>query len=336
MILEINDLAILILGFVLIIVIFSMIKIVPQGYNYTVERLGRFDRALNPGLNIIWPFIERIGARMNMMEQVLDVPTQEIITKDNATCSVDGVTFFQVLNAPKAAYEVSGLENAILNITMTNLRTVMGSMNLDELLSKRDEINTRILRVVDDAVAPWGIKMTRIEVKDINPPADLVDAMGRQMKAERQKRAQILDAEGDRQAAIARAEGQKQAQILEAQGTREAAFLEAEAREREAQAEAEATRAVSEAISKGNSQAINYFVAQKYTEALKEIGSAPNQKLIMLPMEATSLIGSLAGITEIAKETCGGDGGDGSGSGDSGGKSNTAAPRSTARVPKTG
>ena len=334
MILEISDLAILILGFVLIIIIFSMIKIVPQGFNYTVERLGRFDRALSPGLNIIWPFIERIGAKMNMMEQVLDVPTQEIITKDNATCSVDGVTFFQVLDAPKAAYEVSGLENAILNITMTNLRTVMGSMNLDELLSKRDEINTRILRVVDDAVAPWGIKMTRIEVKDINPPADLVDAMGRQMKAERQKRAQILDAEGDRQAAIARAEGQKQAQILEAQGTREAAFLEAEAREREAQAEAEATRAVSEAISKGNSQAINYFVAQKYTEALKEIGAAPNQKLIMLPMEATSLIGSLAGITEIAKETFGGGG---SGGGDGGGnKSTPSAQRSTARVPKSG
>lgn len=333
MILEISDLAILILGFVLIIIIFSMIKIVPQGFNYTVERLGRFDRALSPGLNIIWPFIERIGAKMNMMEQVLDVPTQEIITKDNATCSVDGVTFFQVLDAPKAAYEVSGLENAILNITMTNLRTVMGSMNLDELLSKRDEINTRILRVVDDAVAPWGIKMTRIEVKDINPPADLVDAMGRQMKAERQKRAQILDAEGDRQAAIARAEGQKQAQILEAQGTREAAFLEAEAREREAQAEAEATRAVSEAISKGNSQAINYFVAQKYTEALKEIGAAPNQKLIMLPMEATSLIGSLAGITEIAKETFGGEGGSGDGGGN---KSSPSAPRSTARVPKSG
>ena len=263
------------------------------------------------------------------MEQVLDVPTQEILTKDNATCSVDGVTFFQVLDAPKAAYEVSGLENAILNITMTNLRTVMGSMNLDELLSKRDEINTRILRVVDDAVAPWGIKMTRIEVKDINPPADLVDAMGRQMKAERQKRAQILDAEGDRQAAIARAEGQKQAQILEAQGTREAAFLEAEAREREAQAEAEATRAVSEAIAKGNSQAINYFVAQKYTEALKEIGAAPNQKLIMLPMEATSLIGSLAGITEIAKETFGGEGGGGS-------ADKPSAPRSAARVPKSG
>ena len=307
MVLPISDLAVLVLGFLLILVLVSMIKIVPQGYNYTVERLGRFERALNPGLNIIWPFIERIGSKMNMMEQVLDVPTQEIITKDNATCSVDGVTFFQVLDAPKAAYEVSGLENAILNITMTNLRTVMGSMNLDELLSKRDEINTRILRVVDDAVAPWGIKMTRIEVKDINPPADLVDAMGRQMKAERQKRAQILEAEGDREAAIARAEGQKQAQILEAEGTKAAAFLEAEAREREAQAEAEATKAVSEAIASGNSQAINYFVAQKYTEALQSIGTSPNQKLVMLPMEATSLIGSLAGIAEIAKDTFGDD-----------------------------
>ncbi len=315
MVLPISDIAVIILGFLLIIILMSMIKIVPQGFNYTVERFGRFDRALNPGLNIIWPFIEKIGSKMNMMEQVLDVPTQEIITKDNATCSVDGVTFFQVLDAPKAAYEVSGLENAILNITMTNLRTVMGSMNLDELLSKRDEINTRILHVVDDAVAPWGIKMTRIEVKDINPPADLVDAMGRQMKAERQKRAQILEAEGDRAAAIARAEGQKQSQILEAEGTKAAAFLEAEAREREAQAEAEATRAVSEAISSGNSQAINYFVAQKYTEALQSIGTAPNQKLIILPMEATAMIGSLAGIAEIAKDTFGDGGGDDGGNG---------------------
>jgi len=321
MILPISDLAVLVLGFLLILVLVSMIKIVPQGFNYTVERFGRFERALNPGLNIIWPFIERIGSKMNMMEQVLDVPTQEIITKDNATCSVDGITFFQVLDAPKAAYEVSGLENAILNITMTNLRTVMGSMNLDELLSKRDEINTRILHVVDDAVAPWGIKMTRIEVKDINPPADLVDAMGRQMKAERQKRAQILEAEGDREAAIARAEGQKQAQILEAEGTRASAFLEAEAREREAQAEAEATRAVSDAISSGNSQAINYFVAQKYTEALKSIGTSPNQKLVILPMEATALIGSLAGIAEIAKDTFGDDDGG-------------AAPKSQSGVPK--
>ncbi len=304
---SISDFAILGLGALLVIVILSMIKMVPQGFNYTVERFGRFDRTLMPGLNLIWPFVERVGYKMNMMEQVLDVPTQEIITKDNATCSVDGVTFFQVLDAPKAAYEVSGLQNAILNITMTNLRTVMGSMDLDELLSKRDEINTRILHVVDDAVAPWGIKMTRIEIKDINPPQDLVDAMGRQMKAEREKRAQVLEAEGERQAAILRAEGAKQSQILEAEGLREAAFRESEAREREAQAEAEATRVVSEAIGSGNSQAINYFVAQKYTEALQTIGSAPNQKVVMIPMEATSLIGSLGGIGEIAKDVFGGD-----------------------------
>ncbi|MEM8750344.1 MAG: SPFH domain-containing protein [Pseudomonadota bacterium] len=302
MFLQISDIAILVLGVVLVVGILSMIKMVPQGYNYTVERLGRYDRTITPGLSLIWPFVERIGAKLNMMEQVLDVPTQEVITKDNATCSVDGVTFFQVLNASKAAYEVSGLENAILNLTMTNLRTVMGSMDLDELLSKRDEINTRILRVVDDAVAPWGIKMTRIEIKDINPPTDLVDAMARQMKAEREKRAQILEAEGERQAAILRAEGEKQSQILEAEGLREAAFRESEAREREAQAEAEATRVVSKAIGEGNSQAINYFVAQRYTEALREIGSAENQKVIMMPMEATSLIGSLGGIGEIAKE----------------------------------
>lgn len=306
--LQMSDFGILLLGVLLVIILISMVKIVPQGFNFTVERLGRYDRTLTPGLSLLWPFFERIGSRMNMMEQVLDVPTQEVITKDNATCAVDGVTFFQVLDASKASYEVSGLENAILNITMTNLRTVMGSMNLDELLSKRDEINTRILQVVDDAVAPWGIKMTRIEIKDINPPADLVDAMGRQMKAERQKRAQILEAEGDRQAAITRAEGHKQAQILEAEGTREAAFREAEARERAAQAEAEATRMVSEAIGSGNSQAINYFVAQGYTDAMKTIGSAPNQKVIMMPMEASALIGSLGGIGEIAKEVFGGNG----------------------------
>lgn len=321
MFLNIADIAILGLGFLLIITLLSMIKIVPQGFNYTVERLGRFDRTLTPGLNLLWPFVERIGSKMNMMEQVLDVPTQEVITKDNATCSVDGVTFYQVLDAPKAAYEVSGLNNAILNITMTNLRTVMGSMTLDELLSKRDEINTRILHVVDDAVAPWGIKMTRIEIKDINPPSDLVEAMGRQMKAERLKRASILEAEGERQAAILKAQGAKESQILEAEGMKEAAFRESEARERQAQAEAEATRVVSDAIGKGNSQAINYFVAQKYTEAMQTIGSAPNQKVIMLPMEATALIGSLGGIGEIAKEVFG--------TGDSDGKK--PAPRAVKR-----
>lgn len=321
MMFSIGDIAILVLGVLLVVVILSMIRMVPQGYNYTVERFGRYDRTLLPGLNLLWPFVDQIGHKMNMMEQVLDVPTQEVITKDNATCAVDGVTFFQVLDAAKAAYEITGLENAIQNITMTNLRTVMGSMDLDELLSKRDEINTRILHVVDDAVAPWGVKMTRIEIKDIEPPADLVEAMGRQMKAERVKRAQILEAEGAKQSAVLRAEGEKEAQILEAEGMKEAAFREAEAREREAQAEAEATRVVSEAIGAGNSQAINYFVAQKYTEALQTIGSAPNQKVIMMPMEATSLIGSLGGIGEIAKDVFG-DGGD-------------DKPRQTGRVPRT-
>ncbi|MDD9910426.1 MAG: SPFH/Band 7/PHB domain protein [Ahrensia sp.] len=307
MIVSIGDVAIILVGVLFVIAILSTVKMIPQGFNYTVERFGRYDRTLYPGLNLLWPFIERVGHKMNMMEQVLDVPTQEVITKDNATCAVDGVTFFQVLDASKAAYEITGLEHAIQNITMTNLRTVMGSMDLDELLSKRDEINTRILHVVDDAVAPWGVKMTRIEIKDIEPPADLVQAMGQQMKAERVKRAQILEAEGEKRAAVLRAEGEKEAQILEAEGMKEAAFREAEAREREAQAEAKATQVVSEAIGSGNSQAINYFVAQKYTEALQSIGAAPNQKVIMLPMEATSLIGSLGGIGEIAKDVFGSD-----------------------------
>lgn len=289
----------------LVLVLFAGVKQVPQGYNWTTERFGRFTRTLKPGLNLIVPFIDRIGSKINMMEQVLDVPTQEVITRDNATVSVDGVTFYQVLDAARAAYEVRGLENAILNLTMTNIRTVMGSMDLDMLLSHRDEINDRLLHVVDAAAAPWGIKITRIEIKDIIPPADLVNAMGRQMKAEREKRAVILDAEGQRQSEILKAEGQKQSLILEAEGRREAAFRDAEGRERSAEAEAKATDMVSKAISSGNVQAINYFVAQRYTQALEKLAGAPNQKVLMLPVEAASLIGSLAGIGEIAKATFG-------------------------------
>jgi regulator of protease activity HflC (stomatin/prohibitin superfamily) len=303
------DIALGVLAFLVILVIFAGVKQIPQGYNYTIERFGRYTKTLKPGLNLIVPFVDRVGAKLNMMEQVLDVPTQEVITKDNATISADGVTFFQILDAARAAYEVRDLERATLNLTMTNIRTVMGSMDLDELLSKRDEINERLLRVVDEAVAPWGMKITRIEIKDINPPSDLVDAMGRQMKAERDKRANILEAEGFRQAEILKAEGEKQSQILQAEGEKEAAFREAEARERLAQAEAEATRMVSDAIATGDAQAINYFVAQKYTEALTQIASAPNQKIIMMPLEASSLIGSLGGIGSIAKDVFGGDDG---------------------------
>jgi regulator of protease activity HflC (stomatin/prohibitin superfamily) len=285
-----------------VLLVFMSVKPVPQGMEYTVERFGKYTNTLTPGLNIIMPIIDRIGKKMIMMEQVMDVPSQEVITKDNAMVTVDGVVFYQVMDAAKAAYEVSKLDWAILNLVMTNIRTVMGSMDLDELLSRRDDINARLLMVVDDATTPWGIKATRIEIKDIAPPKDLVEAMGRQMKAERLKRASILEAEGLRQSEILRAEGAQQAAILEAEGRKEASFRDADARERLAQAEARATLMVSEAISKGDIQAINYFVAQKYIEALKDIASAENSKLIFMPLESSSVIGALGGITELAKE----------------------------------
>ena len=283
------------------VILFLGVKSVPQGNEWTVERFGKYTRSLRPGLNLIVPVVDQRGQKLNMMEQVLDVPTQEIITKDNAMVSVDGVVFYQVLDSAKAAYEVNNLQYATLNLTMTNIRTVMGSMDLDELLSKRDEINARLLTVVDEATTPWGVKVTRIEIKDISPPTDLVESMARQMKAERDKRAVILVAEGQRQSEILKAEGDKQAAILEAEGEKEAAFREAEARERLAEAEANATRMVSEAIAQGDVQAVNYFVAQKYVEALQAIGTAPNQKLIFMPMEASGVIGAIGGVAELAK-----------------------------------
>ncbi|WLR91772.1 SPFH domain-containing protein [Shinella zoogloeoides] len=299
------DIVVIALVVLVILILFAGIKTIPQGYQYTVERFGRYTRTLQPGLNLIIPFIDRIGAKMNVMEQVLDIPTQEVITRDNASVAADGVAFYQVLNPAQAAYQVANLENAILNLTMTNIRSVMGSMDLDELLSNRDVINDKLLRVVDEAANPWGIKITRVEIKDIAPPKDLVDSMGRQMKAEREKRAQVLEAEGARNAQILRAEGAKQSAILEAEGQREAAFRDAEARERLAEAEAKATKMVSEAIAAGDVQAINYFIAQKYTEAMAAIGKAPNSKIVLMPMEASSLIGSLGGIGAIAKEVFG-------------------------------
>ena len=290
------------LAILAIILVFLGVKSVPQGMEYTIERFGRYTETMTPGLNFIVPIIDRIGRKINMMETVLDVPSQEIITKDNAIVRVDGVVFYQVLDAAKAAYEVNQLEFAILNLTMTNLRTVMGSMDLDELLSKRDEINARLLVVVDEATTPWGVKVIRIEIKDISPPKDLVDSMARQMKAERDKRATILTAEGERQGSILAAEGKKQAVILEAEGRKESAFRDAEARERLAQAEARATLMVSEAIGKGSVQAINYFVAQKYVEAIAKLASAPNQKVLLMPLDTSGLVGTLAGVAELAQE----------------------------------
>jgi len=290
------------LFFLGVVIVFSAVVIVPQGYIYTLEYFGKYTKVLKPGLHIIIPFFERVGTKVNVMETVLDIPSQDAITKDNASVHVDGVVYYQVLRAERAAYEVTDLTRALKNLAMTNIRTVMGAMDLDELLSHREQINARLLEVMDVATEPWGVKVTRVEIKDIRPPQDLLDAMGRQMKAERDKRARILESEGFRQAAILQAEGEKEAVILEAEGKKEAVYREAEARERQAQAEAKSTQVVSEAISSGNIQAVNYFVAQEYVKALGNIGSAKNSKLIMMPLDAQNAIGSVAGITEIFKD----------------------------------
>jgi len=310
--------------FIAVLAVFYLaasVKIVRQGYRYTIERFGRFTEVAAPGFNLYPAFFYRVGRKINMMEQVIDVPSQEIITKDNAMVSVDGVVFFQVLDAAKAAYEVSQLSVALLQLATTNLRTVMGSMDLDETLSKRDEINARLLSVVDHATNAWGVKITRVEIKDIRPPQDIVNAMARQMKAEREKRANILEAEGLKSAEVLRAEGAKQSQILEAEGRREAAFRDAEAREREAEAEAKATAMVSEAIAQGNAQAINYFIAQKYVDAVSQFATSPNAKTILFPVEATQLIGSIGGIGSLAREALGLDEG--------------GAPRTGSGLPRT-
>lgn len=290
------------LALLVIVAIFKAVRMVPQGYAWTVENFGKYTQTLTPGLHFLVPIYQDVGRKINMMEQVLEVPSQDVITRDNAVVKVDGVVFFQVLDAAKAAYEVAQLEVAILNLVMTNIRTAIGSMDLDESLSKRDEINTKVLHAVDTATHPWGIKVNRIELKDIQPPRDLVESMARQMKAEREKRANILEAEGLRQSEILRAEGEKQSAILTAEGQKEAAFRQAEARERLAEAEAAATSMVSNAIQDGNVQAINYFVAQKYIEAFKSLAEAPNQKFVLMPMESAGIIGSIAGITELAKD----------------------------------
>ena len=288
-----------------VIVLFKTVRMVPQGYEWTVERFGRYTHTMSPGLHFLIPIVYGVGRKVNVMEQVLDVPSQDVITKDNAVVKVDGVVFFQVLDAAKAAYEVSNLEQATIALVQTNIRTVIGSMDLDESLSQRETINAQLLNVVDHATNPWGIKVNRIEIRDIQPPRDLIDSMARQMKAEREKRAQILEAEGSRQSEILRADGEKQAAVLQAEGRKEAAFRDAEARERSAEAEAKATQMVSEAIAQGDVQAINYFIAQKYVEAFKELATGPNQKFVLMPMESSGIIGSIAGIAELAKEALG-------------------------------
>ncbi len=315
-----------------IVIIRGGIKQVPQAQEWTVERFGKYTKTIRPGLNLIVPFIDRIGFKLSLRETVLDIPPQDVISYDNATITADGVAFYQIVDPARAAYEVRDLERALSNLSLTNLRTVIGSMTLDDVLSKRDDINERLLRVIDEASNPWGIKVNRVEIKDLSPPADLVDAMGQQMKAEREKRAEILTAEGEKQSAILRAEGLKQSAILEAEGRREAAFRDAEAREREAHAEAEATRSVSEAIASGDIQSVNYFVAQRYIEAIGNLASAPNQRVILFPVEASNVIGSLGGIAELAREAfnmgTGGAGANGSGRSVDGGGSVPTTSRS--------
>ena len=317
----------------LLIVVFSFVKTVPQGQEWTVERFGRYTRTLTPGLHLIVPIYDRIGRKLTMMEQVLEIPRQDVITKDNAMVTTDGISYYQIIDAARAAYEIKDLERAIGNLAQTNIRSVIGSMDLDEVLSKRDEINERLLRVVDAATGPWGVKIMRIEIKDLTPPSDIIDSMNRQMKAERERRAEVISAEGEKTASVLRAEGLKQSQILEAEGRRESAFRDAEARERAAEAEAKATEMVSAAIAAGDVQAINYFIAQKYVEAFRALATAPNQKFVIVPAEMSGLLGSIAGIGELAKSALGGDDGN---PGGGGGGSTPRAPRNRVQWTSTG
>jgi regulator of protease activity HflC (stomatin/prohibitin superfamily) len=312
---------VLVLLFVAFFVVAAVIKTVPQGYEYTVERFGRYTRTLKPGITILTPFVETIGRKISMMEQVLPVPQQEVITKDNVGVQVDAIVFIQVMDAAAAAYRVANLSGAITQLTMTNLRTVVGSMDLDEVLSNRDHINTRLLSVIDEATSPWGVKVARIEIKDLQPPPDITNAMTRQMKAERERRAVITEAEGEKQAAITRAEGSKQSAILQAEGRKEAAFRDAEARERLAGAEAQATKVVSDAIETGSVSALNYFVAQKYVEAFGKLAESNQQRTVIVPADFAGISGSIAGVLELVRAAQGGP--------------NTAPPRNPPPRPST-